>query len=664
MRRLVIIFLIISILEVFIGVSAADQEETQPVTGYEEMRGNIIFSPAGRIAAPVYYRHYGVRLCLQNFSGWILGVKGQVKSLFNHTVNSMRLQLKNKQFGVDTIVGELRATIAADMEEMFLLAQRVTRFQEAFTHEKRQYERKIFGSTGTEDIGQQVKDIEERTKRGEWTHTGATNSSVGINGTQVRETRQVVAGAVAAVAGLISVGSVLFSQGEVHQLEERIEGSSHRLKMDETIIAEIGSALKNWELRDYKSHLMGEAKENLVKWIRRAKKEMKRILKGLEALQRHYIRTDFMGEIDLAEVKKAVYQDERRTGARALMDEGRGIMDVPFSTVIRQESAMVIFHVPFVLDGSRMVRQLHYLEGALVQGSRGLMRLTAPEPYISVSDHEEVHVAHRTGDLLQCHRTNRLYLCERGEILLKEIDSCVAALYYQNQGQIRKRCHLNIIGEEVEELRTGEKTFRVQPLEQFHEVCEDKVSRRVFADGQGDVLIGEGCTLSGPRSLLVNNPRSGTRTVSVREVEVNIPRTAMKMPGDDLDWDFDRLTEVINGAQAWQDTSDTLRAHTTGLWVTAGGIAMICVSLSILVGWTVHRLNREATRSKGTDLGETCWKHEEEANQQMIKRALFSLRSATDETRNVPQVSPTSSGDLHRVGRVDYITTSDGGQAV
>jgi len=417
-------------------------------------QGNATFLLVGSIAAPVNYINVGLRL---NF-GEIQKIAGELGTAWDrHRHVVMDADGASKQVWA-------KGQILERIRDFQLAKQRFDQLKEIAK-------------------GKPLGDREER--------------SLGL----------IMAGAVGALAGLVGLGSTVYTEEQLHHLSKRDDDLERN-------VALLSDGM--YQLQDIVADYISEQKQE-EEVLRRIQSASHNVTMGTKVYTEatHIIQEVLRGEMpsemasieELKQILKEVKDVGKQQGLEPLVQKETDLMAVPFSWVMTTDYLRLILHVPAVMDRARMVRPLYVLDDAVLQQGQRLIRFSTTDQYISVSEDREVHVVHRTSDLNQCHRINRLYLCQSGSIMSKTVDSCTAALYFQDSDMAAAKCDLELVATQQKVVKTGRNRYRTNGRQRLNLICGHQgVQTSIETSGQQDTLIPDGCTASGTHYTLVGDP--------------------------------------------------------------------------------------------------------------------------------------------------------------
>ena len=579
-------------------------------------RGNVTFSRVGSLASPVFYIDAGVRLDLRKIQKWAENVSGtwdrEVEALkhrmgwaYGDGTDWLDMNHKGQWFNIEDVWTSLAVR---DMEE-------------EVTSDRMEFNR----------ANQRFKELLELAKR-------AMVHMMGLDPNEDRDKRApgYVDGLLAVVGGVLGLGSTLYIDDRIHDLTEKLEVNQQLIGNMSAEIKEIGRSLEQVVEAFTRDNEVRKTTRGCQRAYRSGTHYLNRITDSIQQVMQNELPPAIMVPEELIKLMKEIRSMEKTSGVKALIKSEAELLRVPFSWILTEDHLKIVLHVPTVQDEKRMVRDLYFVQSAVLQNGTRLVHFTAPDPFIAVSTDQDLHTVHSAAELKQCHQRDRMYYCSTGGVLSKSADTCTAALFFQETSMAAARCDMELVTATRKVVRTGVNSYRVKGRQKLNRDCGTNGTSRVDTTGEADLITPEGCIDSGPHYSLVGIPRD----LETKEVahEINLPEAVVF-----------RKTFKGQERQDMLDRLDGLDLALAQVNLQPGGngylIASIVIgSLLLFLGFVIivvtcylqclqryRRKNGGDSESMGRPVGEPWWKDHQ----------VYTLKTEGEPDQSLEVVIPT-----------------------
>lgn len=300
-------------------------------------------------------------------------------------------------------------------------------------------------------------------------------------------------GAFGVVAGILGLGSSLYTSKEVKDMEKQIVVHQHEIEISRHLILDFKKAVTAWTIEVKDAYMeetyLGELRHAIISITQHLQLLTDAVMAaGQNRLHRGILRLSQANTLLLNVTDSAA-----RRGLVTL-DRGLDVMFAsPVSHIFRSDRLTVWIHVPIVPAGDKSMKKLLRARPAVVQRNGTELALVPKKQFLAIDVLDDEFVAMDSPDLESCRPFGRTRFCPALRRFHRKPQSCVACLYFKQQKCAVKRCSLawSLVDEEAQQI--DEETFYV--TESVVVTC---TGQRTVTDAKGYVNVPKGCSALSP----------------------------------------------------------------------------------------------------------------------------------------------------------------------
>ena len=174
-------------------------------------------------------------------------------------------------------------------------------------------------------------------------------------------------------------------------------------------------------------------------------RRLARATAGIQQAQHRRLAVNLLSAKKLAKVYTTIEDTASQIGHSLLTTQPSDLFQLEVTYFFDGQDIQVLVHVPSVAADS-MIRlfKLHPLPLPISE-QQALIPVVTQDVLGLTAGSNKYMVQLSSTDLMDCHRVNKIFLCERHGVISKHLnDSCLGALYIQNYPAAEQLCHLKI----------------------------------------------------------------------------------------------------------------------------------------------------------------------------------------------------------------------------
>jgi hypothetical protein len=434
-----------------------------------------------------------------------------------------------------------------------------------------------------------------------WTLLGAPSARLGKAAdalTQLsgdRDKRGLFLGGLAILGSLISLGSSLFALGKVTSLQRQVAAQNRDVAVLTaatrrliSLHSEWTEADVTWKEMDVQARLYGNAMEEMAS-------HLEQMIDGFYSMKQNRLHPALVTPEVIHTLKDRLGGYCKEHDLKPVLSFSTELFKIPISYAHGKTGWIITCHFPLVSDEKTMVRDLYYLNSAVMNGTDSLLEYSPRHRFLAIDESSQKHSVHEMAELEHCHKVDRVYLCSHHMVLYKRPLTCVAALYMSASKLAASHCPAVQLSQNHPVIQLSDTDVVVRGGEAYTMTCGTEHSEYRHPAAQEKMTIPPGCTLSSidfqATSALTDDMESITVKHSVIlpkfKVIENAARTSLGMDLQlDIGWEpeFKALDQSLEEIQ----THTTDREKIFGTSASTNEIIIIvlatCFALALIAG--------------------------------------------------------------------------------
>ena len=355
-----------------------------------------------------------------------------------------------------------------------------------------------------------------------------------------------------AIFGTLGTFMSIFSQTQYDKLSRKLQNTDNIQKRMVEVVNKQGKEIEkiNHSLDLFQGQIDQQIALNpanldaaLESNGRKTKAEIDTIFRALQAAQYRRLAMDYLDEHQSEELFNILTNTAKEANADLLITQQSDLFQLELSYFFNGESITFLLHVPMVQRGSLLnLVKLHPFPLPIAGGYSIVPDVENQLLAISESG-SRLSIQFPATNLMTCHETNHIYLCENQRVLNKNFSqSCLGALYNQDIKTARTLCPMKIIhAEEVVYKLKDNMNLVYTPFQQVVPIyCPTKTYDQHLQIGVTEFKIEPGCSADYRHHLvLADNTitlEGGIKHISMpRKPEMGIPNVSRDQLTKELD---------------------------------------------------------------------------------------------------------------------------------
>ena len=325
--------IMLQIIVILSGLPFLQGTPTPEPTGESAFRGYVSFLSAGHVASPVVYGHFGLRL-----TNSLLDEIDEVERLMNETIWDFSVKHYNEY--------------SHDYEpSRILFDKRMDQYAGILTARAARTKYAILELLGHQDSPQR------------------------------RQALGILSGVLGGLGAIISVGSAIYTDHQVHQVQATLQRVVHRQREELRALKELRDAVKTFHRDKYQHVFEEDVYHRLERIVEDASRQFDGWIEGVYALLQHELHPALVTPTLRQEFLDTIERDVRGSGSEMVVDFRKDLHDIPISWIVTESFGItLILHIPLITDSRTMLRDLYRLDAAVLDNGHEMVRFLSPEP--------------------------------------------------------------------------------------------------------------------------------------------------------------------------------------------------------------------------------------------------------------------------------------------
>ena len=364
----------------------------------------------------------------------------------------------------------------------------------------------------------------------------------------------------------------IFSQKQYDKLEQRLTTTNEIQKRLVEVVNNQGKEMTHIKdsLIQFQDNVNAQLLLNpanldaaLQSNTRKIKAQVDRIFQALQAAQYRRLSIEFLDENETEQLYKLLSKTAESTNSALLITQPSDLVQLEVSYFFNGQTITLLLHVPIIQKGSLLkLVKLHPFP-LPIAGNYSIVPDVESQLLALSNDGSRLSVQFPATNLMSCHQTNHVYLCENQGVLDKQLtQSCLGALYSQDIKTSLTLCPMKIIyAEEVVYKLKDNINLVYTPIQQTVPIrCPNRTYDKWLQIGVTEFQLDAGCMADFKHHVLLAN---NAITLEGDVTHISMPRTSnMGIPNVSKQQIEEELDNMKRAGLYRPTVNDLIEAHT------------------------------------------------------------------------------------------------------